>query len=107
MALLTPGLREVGVGLDNITSGAGVRGGNGGPLSSSSPASLVSDVSSLPGVSTSSMSHTSLAWEFGVVGKVGEGSLSLQGESTAGEERWDGESKDALGGASGVDGCEF
>ena len=41
-----------------ITRGAGVRGGNGGPLSSSSPASLVSDVSSLPGVSTSSMSHT-------------------------------------------------
>ena len=41
-----------------ITRGAGVRGGNGGPLSSSSPTSLVSDVSSLPGVSTSSMSHT-------------------------------------------------
>ena len=42
-----------------------------------------------------------------MVGRVGEGSLSLQGESTAGEERWDGESKEALGGASGVVGCEF
>lgn len=107
IALLTPGLREVGVGFVNITGGAGVRGGSGGPFSSSSPASLVSEVSSLPGVSTSSMSHTSLAWEFGVVRRVGEGSLSLQGESTAGEERWDGESKEALGGASGVVGCEF
>ena len=45
---------------------------------------------------------TSLDWEFGVVTRVGEGSLSLHGESTAGEERWEGESSDALGGASGV-----
>ena len=118
-----------------ITWGAGVRGGSGGPLSSSSPATSLVSVSSLPGVSTSSMSHTfkisyfefeqlrwnhhlglayqcalfsflicltSLDWEFGVVTRVGEGSLSLHGESTAGEERWEGESSDALGGASGV-----
>ena len=47
---------------------------------------------------------TSLAWELGVVGRVGEGSLSLQGERTAGEERWEGESREVLGGASGVEG---
>ena len=150
IALLTPGLRDVGVAVANITWielsitlkvdqmitwGAGVRGGSGGPLSSSSPATSLVSVSSLPGVSTSSMSHTfkisyfefeqlrwnhhlglayqcalfsfvifltSLDWEFGVVTRVGEGSLSLHGESTAGEERWEGESSDALGGASGV-----
>ena len=41
-----------------VTWGAGVRGGRGGPLFSSSPAAKLMSVSSLPGVSTSSMSHT-------------------------------------------------
>lgn len=90
MALLTPGLREVGVAEVTATSGgAGVRGGRGGlsasPPSPSLPAVLGEEVQdSLPGVSTSSTSPTC---EAGVDCRaLGLGNLSLQGDMTAGED---------------------